>query len=208
MKTLFVNALIKKEPDYGKIVLAINSLNENNFAICYSNQFSDIANEVSKRVEKKIVEKMQVLGCSNPKFSKETEAILFFGEGKFHSVSLAYESKLPTYIITQSSVEEVSKDEIEKMQKKEKGALLKYLMSEKIGILVTTKPGQNRLKRALEFKNKLKEKKGYIFIANDINTQEFENFDVDSFVNTACPRMDLNKGSIINLDKIPKEVIK
>ena len=50
-------------------------------------------------------------------------------------------------------------------------------------------------------KKKLK-KQSYLFICNNINTYEFENFGLDSWVNTACPRMDMEDNKIINIDKL------
>jgi 2-(3-amino-3-carboxypropyl)histidine synthase len=90
------------------------------------------------------------------------------------------------------------------MEKKEKGALLRYLVSEKIGILITNKPGQMRVKKAIEFKKSLKDKRGYLFVDNNMDISQFENFGMDFWVNTACPRMDLTDGPLINLEKIPR----
>ncbi len=80
----------------------------------------------------------------------------------------------------------LSDSEIEKMKKKEMGAILRYLHSDKVGVIVTTKPGQQRFERTIEYKKNLKGKKAYIFIANQIDAAEFENFGLDCFVNTAC----------------------
>ena len=74
----------------------------------------------------------------------------------------------------------------------------------KIGIIVSIKPGQEAMKRALALKNKLKNKDSYIFLCNDINTREFENFPaIQSWVNTACPRLDFDS-SIINIADLEK----
>lgn len=208
MKRAFFTITTKHEPNYDSIKKEISKIPYKKFALLFSNQFANVANRIEKTSEKDFIAKMQVLGCSNPKFSNDVEAILIIGEGKFHTVSIAYESKLPTFVLENEKIWEVNSEEIEKMAKKEKGMLLRYLNSEEIGIIVTTKPGQLRLDKAMDFHKKLKEKRSYIFVANDINISEFENFGLDSWVNTACPRMDLTDGPIINLDKIPKEMIK
>ncbi|MEA3414018.1 MAG: diphthamide synthesis protein [Nanoarchaeota archaeon] len=203
MKTLFISIDSKNKPDYNKFVKEINNIPYENIALCYSNQFIEVANKIEKKINKNILNKFQVLGCSNPQFNKKVEAILIIGQGDFHAVSLAYESKLPVYVLEGEKIRKVSNKEIEKLSKKEKGAMLKYLNSDNIGILVTNKPGQERLKRAIEFKNSLKSKKGYLFMSNDINIAEFENFvGIDFWVNTACPRMDLSDAPIINLEKL------
>lgn len=205
MKKFYIGVKVKKEPNYDLVLKKIKSeINDKKIAILYSNQYEDVAKKIANLMKNQVVFYMQILGCSNPKILKEIEAILVIGQGKFHTVSIAYETNIPTYVLENNSLWKVSEKDIEKMQKKEKGMLLKYLNSEKIGILVTSKPGQKRIKKAIEFQMNLKNKKSYLFISNNINIEEFENFGIDCWVNTACPRMDLTEGQIINLDKIPK----
>jgi diphthamide biosynthesis enzyme Dph1/Dph2-like protein len=204
MKTRFIPVTIKKEPKYEKIGKLIKEIPEKKLALCFSNQFMEVSKKIYEKFPEKFVYKTQVLGCSNPKFPKEVGGILIVGQGKFHSVSLAYESGLPTYILENNLIKKIKNEEIEKMKKKEKGAYLGYLNAKKIGILVSTKPGQERLKKAMEFKDKIKDKKVYIFISNNIDVSEFENFDIDFWINTACPRMDLVDAPLINLEKLEK----
>lgn len=176
-------------------------------ALFYSIQFKEVAKEIFSKIgnKKRVTIFSQILGCSNPKIPKETKAILLIGNGRFHAISLAYESKLPVYLYDNGKFTEIFKEEISKLVSNEKAALLNYLSSDRIGILVSTKPGQERLKNALDFKDSLKIKKGYIFISNEINALEFENFSLKSYVNTACPRMDLVSPKIINLSRV-KEI--
>ena len=161
MKTIFIGAKIRKEPNYEEISKVIDkSIPEKKIAICYSNQFAHIAKKLPEFLKKEVVQKIQILGCSNPQFSKEVESILIVGQGKFHSVSLAYETKLPTYILEDEKIEKISAEDVEKMEKKERGMYLKYLESKKIGILITNKPGQQRLKSAINYFKALKDKEG------------------------------------------------
>ncbi|MEK6827050.1 MAG: diphthamide synthesis protein, partial [Nanoarchaeota archaeon] len=141
---------------------------------------------------------IQVLGCSSPKFPSETEAILLLSTGKFHAVSLAFESKIPVYVLEENNLKKISKEEIDLLDKKRKTSYLKFLNADKIGILVSTKPGQENLTKAVSFKSKLKDKKSYLFMGNNIDINEFENFGINSWVNTSCPRMDFDS-SVINL---------
>jgi len=203
MKTLFFKAKSNRKIEKSKI-LDISKQLPINIAIAYSIQFEESALEVKKILEPKhnILSFTQVLGCSKPSFSKETQAILLISSGKFHAISLAYETKLPVFIFDNNELEEISKKDLEMIEKKEKASYLKYLHSENVGILVSTKPGQNRLKKALEFKRNLKGKKYYLFLSNNINIEEFENFGLDSWINTACPRMDMNESNIINISKL------
>lgn len=203
MKTLFIQAKSKQKIDKSKISKISKKLPKN-IAITYSIQFEELASEIKNILESEhnITSLKQILGCSKPTFSKDTQAILLISTGKFHAVSLVYEAKLPVFIFDNNKIEEISKKDLEIIEKKEKASYLKYINAEQVGIIVSTKPGQNRLKKALEFKRNLKDKKSYLFLANNINIAEFENFGLDSWINTACPRMDMNESNIINISKL------
>ncbi|MFH1585564.1 MAG: diphthamide synthesis protein [archaeon] len=206
MKTLFIPAKTKSEVNKSKIV-GISTKLPKNIALAYSIQYKDAAEEIKKILSKKhnITNLTQVLGCSKPNFTKNTQAILLIGSGRFHAVSLAQQTKLPIYILNRNNLQRISRKDIEMFEKKQKASYMKFLNSNKIGILVSTKPGQQNLKKALAFKNKLK-KKSYLFISNNIDTSEFENFGLNSWVNTACPRLDMNDNKIVNLKELNHKV--
>ncbi len=202
MKTLLIPAISKQKPNKANLS-KLNKLPKN-LAIAYSIQYINMAKQIKKELFKahNITKFQQVLGCSQIKFPESTKAILLISDGKFHATGIAIESKLPVYIYNNSTLQEISKKEIENLQRKQKVAYMKYLHSYNIGVLVSTKPGQQNLIKAIQFKKQNK-KKTYLFIANNLNTAEFENFpQIQSWVNTACRRMDMNDNSIINIDKI------
>lgn len=170
-------------------------------AIAYSIQYQELAFEIRKILTNhNITSIIQILGCSQPKLPKNTKAVLLIGSGRFHAVSLAYETKLPVYILEKNQLTNISEKDIELYEKKNKASYVKFLNANNIGILISTKPGQENLKRALNLKKKLK-KNSYLFISNAINISEFENFALDAWVNTACPRLDMDS-SVININRI------
>jgi 2-(3-amino-3-carboxypropyl)histidine synthase len=183
---------------------SLKKIKENKIALCYSIQFEELAKNIEKQFDKKIAQRVQVLGCSSPKFNKEIEAILIIGEGKFHPVSLSYTTGKKVYVFNEFGLKEINQLEISNLEKREKGAYLKYLNSKKVGIIISTKPGQQKMQRAIDFKKENKDKKNYLFITNEINVNEFENFKLNSWINSACPRIDLDNTSIINMSKIEK----
>ena len=203
MKTIFIPVKIKSKVNKSKI-LSLSKELPKNISIAYSIQYKDIALEIKKILSQthKITKLIQVLGCSKPSFLRNTKAVLLISSGKFHAISLAIGSGLPIYMLEHNQLRKISKQDIESFKKKQKTSYLKFLHADKIGILVSTKPGQQNLKKANEFKRKLKDKKSYLFISNNIDTREFENFGLNSWVNTACPRLDMENNSIINIDKI------
>ena len=201
-KTLFIPAQRKLKANKSKI-LEISKQLPNNIAIVYSIQFKDLANEIKQILSKKhnIIGVMQVLGCSQPKLPKQTQAILLIGSGKFHATGLAIETNLPIYILEKDKLCQISEKDIQNLKQKQKASYMKFLNAEEVGILISTKPGQQNLKQAIKIKKQLK-KKSYLFLSNNIATSEFENFGLDSWINTACRRMDMNDSRIINSDKI------
>ena len=202
MKTIFIPAKSKQELDYSNIIGQLEKLPKN-IAICYSIQFEHQAKELASILKNKHITAIkQILGCSRPSFPKNTQAIILIGQGRFHSVSLQYETGIKVYLIENSKINEVSEKDVENMKKKQKASHVNYLSQNKIGILITNKPGQQRLQKALELKKKLKTKKTYLFLCNNIDTSEFENFGLKSWINTACPRLDLDDYRIINAKEL------
>ena len=201
MKTLFIPAKINLEINEKKILdlnLPIN------IVIAYSIQYKEVALRIKEFLSKKhkILSLIQVLGCSSPKLPEKTEAILLISSGKFHAVSLAATTNLPVYVFNSGNMEKISKEEIELFNKRKKVAYLKFLNAEKIGVLISTKPGQENLKKSLILK--LKNKIPYFFLSNNINNKEFENFGINSWINTACPRLDFDN-SIINIKDLERK---
>jgi len=224
MKTLFIPAKLKLEINEKKIKKISKKLPKN-IAIAYYIQYENYAKQIKKLLNSnhRITNFIQILGCSKPKFPKNTKAILLISDGKFHAISLAYETKLlgsdkikninndftmteqklPVYILENNKLTKISNEEIKNLEKRHKASYINYLNSDKIGILISTKPGQYRLKKALQIENKIKNKKSYLFISNNINTAEFENFpEIEAWINTACPRLDMESSRIVNADKI------
>lgn len=208
MKTVFIPAKIKLEVNKSRILKISKKLPEK-IVIAYSIQYQDQAKEIKRLLQSthKITKFAQILGCSKIKPPQSTKAILLISSGKFHAISLALETKLPVFILEQDSFYEVSRKDIEFFEKKQKASYLKFLKSNTIGLLVSIKPGQQNLKKALDFKKTLKNKKPYLFLENTFDVNQFENFGLDSWVNTACPRLDINDNSIINMSSLNLEQI-
>ena len=203
IRTLFIPAKSKVNINRIKINQISKKLPKN-IVIAYSIQYQSLAFEIKQVLSNhNILGIIQVLGCSHPKLPKNTQAILLIGSGRFHAVSLAYETKLPIYILERNQLTHISEKDIELYEKRNKASYLKFLNSDKIGILISTKPGQQNLKRALEFKKKTK-KQAYLFISNNINKGEFENFGLNSWVNTACPRLDMDS-NVVNISRLLKK---
>ncbi len=200
MKIMLINAkykkdikeVLKKAKIYGKVGILTTAQ--------HMHQLKD-----AKKILKNSVIGGQVIGCNiknAEKIKNKVDCFLFIGSGEFHPLEVALRTGKEVYIANPYSnqVTKISKEEIEKKKKERKGKYIKFLNARKVGILVSTKPGQYNLKKALELKNKIK-KECYIFLFNTLREEELENFpDIDIFINTACPRIEFKK--IINLQDI------
>lgn len=211
MKTLFLDARYKY-----KVKLPANVIDKlpKNVAIATTIQYLDSIEDIKKDIDKSGKKatllqgehskfKGQILGCditrrNLPKLDKKNiDGFLFIGDGVFHPKILLFSQegkKRPvfTYNPKSKKFSQIKESEIKTIEKRYKGALLKFHTSSNIGIIVSTKPGQQRLKKALEIKKKIqkKDKNVYVFVCNTLDFNELENFNfIDMYINTMCPRI-------------------
>ena len=152
----------------------------------------------------------QVLGCSVPRIPASAGQILYIGSGKFHPIGIFLKTKKEVIAADPltNSVSRITAKDVEALEKRRKGALLKFLTSDSIGILVSTKPGQTNVqggrKKIEALKKKYKSKKFYMFAFDTLQASYLENFPfIQCWVNTACPRLfeDFEKG-MVNLEDL------
>ncbi|MBI2581342.1 diphthamide synthesis protein [Candidatus Woesearchaeota archaeon] len=153
----------------------------------------------------------QILGCGYSKMefdSANTDAFLYVGDGMFHPETLLLGSDKDVYTFDPFTKEfkMLGREWAERIRKKEKGALLTFLSSDNIGVVVTVKPGQLGVqvsfKQIFSLQQKFPAKKFYYLVCDTVDFTQLRNFPfVQCFVNTACHRM------LDDYDKFPKPVI-
>lgn len=150
----------------------------------------------------------QILGCDIKqalRIDEQVDAFLYIGTGRFHPLTIKRKTGKEVYCLNPETghTDRITHEEIKESERREKAGLAAFHSASKVGIIVTTKHGQQRLKDALELKTKL-EKKSYIFMAETIDLNDFENYELDCLVNTACPRLveDESPRPIINIDRV------
>lgn len=195
--------------------IEISKLPEKLF-LAYTIQYKSLAENIKKQLEAnkiKIEKFQQVLGCSNV---KTRLPILLVSTGRFHAQNLFFQTPIiketlkkpmmSLYILENDKILQIPEKDIEAQRIKRKTALIRFLKAERVGILVSTKPGQEKLNEAIKLTKNLKKqgKQTYIFISNNIDLNQFENFPIDSWVNTACPGLSMDNSDIINIRDIPK----
>lgn len=204
-QTLFIPA-IKKNLSLKLPKSEIKKLPKKLF-LAYSIQYKNLALSIKKQLTTNkihVKEFQQVLGCSE---IKTKLPILLISTGKFHAQNLFLQSP-DIYYLENNKILKIPQKEINKLKQKKQTALIKFLKAEKIGILVSTKPGQEHLKQALALKQTLikQNKQPFIFISNNIDVNQFENFPIDSWINTACKGLIYDNFNIINLSDLPKKI--
>lgn len=186
-----------------KLDVDINNINfdilPEKIVLAYSIQYKNLAEKIKEKLGGRIEAYKQVLGCSQ---LKTKYPILLIGSGRFHALNLALQGNT-VYIFEGSKINKLDEKEISKIKAKRKVALSKFLSAEDIGILVSLKPGQENLKKALILREKFvkKGRKTQIFLADNINIDELENYNIDSWINTACQALSFDS-RIINLSEI------
>jgi len=148
--------------------------------------------EVIESKKTKRLQEHQILGCDCSNLLDNSFPIVFVGDGWFHINNVSYNHrKQDVYLINPLLLqsEKISYDE--KFIRQRYAAIAKALECKSFGILVSSKPGQKRLKLAKKIKA-LFEKHGkvaHILVSDYINENYLLGIDVDCYVNTACPRI-------------------
>lgn len=201
MKILFIEARKK----IGKIKIDIKLPKK--IHIFYTIQYKSLAEKVKKYLEKEgheILGFNQLLGCSKIKIKASP---LLVSTGEFHALNLLDNKEIKEiFIYEEGKIKILGKKEILKLKSKTKAMIAGFLASETIGLLLSKKPGQNKLIEIesilKKLKNKFPEKKFYVFVSDIIDLKELENFPVDFWINLACPGIEFDSNKIINYEKI------
>lgn len=155
----------------------------------------------------------QILGCDVPQLPiGDFDAFLYIGDGVFHPYEILYKNKIDLFIYNPKTHDfyKIGRDEAEANLKKQKGALAKFYHCKNIGVLISTKPGQNRLRFTTELEKKFPDKNFYFFVCDTLEYDQMENFPfIEVFINTMCQRIALDDAKkvprpIINLEDLPE----
>lgn len=141
----------------------------------------------------------QIVGCdfSNAKcVSKDVEAFLFLGGGRFHAIGVALDTGKPTTIADPYERRAFTiHDEAKTILTQRWASICEAKEAERFAILIGLKSGQKRLGEALELKEKLEKigKRATMLAIREITPEALMQFpEIDAFINTACPRLSLD----------------
>ncbi len=220
MKLLFVSAKSKKFPNFYSIPFHSLLSNFSKIGIISTTQFFNLIPELKKALEKQkkkaiIYKNPNILGCNAiaaERIQDKVDAFVFLTSGEFHILNAINRIKKPIFqlnpITGQFTKFDSQKTEI--IKQKQKIIEKKFILAKNIGLLITTKPGQQKLKESIKIKKQLenKGKNVFMFIFNNLDLNQFENFpEIQLYVNTACPGLMLDSDKIINLEQV-NQIIK
>jgi len=130
-----------------------------------------------------------VLGCSS--FSLESDCTVIIATGVFHAINIAIKSGKPVFIIGPSGVSRLDESLVDSFLRKQSIRASKVLDADCIGVLVSTKSGQEHESLGEQIVSQLRNlgKEAYLFVANELSALQLNDFPVDAWINTACPRI-------------------
>ncbi|MBC8462946.1 diphthamide biosynthesis enzyme Dph2 [Candidatus Bathyarchaeota archaeon] len=139
----------------------------------------------------------QILGCSYGTViavKGEVDAYLYVGGGKFHPMGIVMSTSKPVIIANpyNGEVSRITEDDLMDIAKRRMAAITVSKEATVFGILVSSKPGQNRLEKAEELAGKLTVagKIPVIIYLDEIRPEHVNNYiEPEVLVNTACPRI-------------------
>jgi len=196
VKTVFMPAKVK-DIDLARVLKKVK-IKEKRIGLISAIQYVDYLDEAKEFLESKGYEVHiggQMVGCNASKaisIKDKVDAYLFIGSGEFHPLELIDSTKKELYFVNPVSgkISKFSREELEKLERKRMAKIKKYLLADKIGILVSSKPGQEALKASLKFAEDCG-KEAYVFLVNEIDINKLEDFnDIKMWVNSACPRLE------------------
>jgi 2-(3-amino-3-carboxypropyl)histidine synthase len=214
MKTLFIEAKYEGKVNLTKI--KVDSLPKK-IGLITTVQFVDYLDKIKAYLDsygKKVLvgkgkQKYpgQILGCdakSPIEIQNKVDAFLYIGTGRFHPLIVGVRTKKPVFTFNPISGKQnkLENKEIENYKKRKKAAFVKFLSSDTIGIIVSTKPGQHNIKQLTSLEKKYPKKEFYTFVTETLDYKQLENFPfIEAWVNTACPRIEEDI-KIVNIEDL------
>jgi 2-(3-amino-3-carboxypropyl)histidine synthase len=145
--------------------------------------------------DKRINNAGQVLGCNVTVASsirEDVDQFLYLGSGDFHPLAVSLATG-KTVIVLDPMMQEVRdvEQQKEKILRQRHGAISLASEAKSFGIIVSSKPGQQRkaLADALKAMILSKGKKASLIVMDNVTPDQLLAFQLDAFVSTACPRL-------------------
>jgi 2-(3-amino-3-carboxypropyl)histidine synthase len=122
------------------------------------------------------------------------DAYLYIGGGKFHPSGIVMSTGKPVIIANpyNGEVSSIKEEDLMNLAKRRVAAITIAKNSKRFGVLISSKPGQKNLEKAIELQSLLKEqgKEAALIYMDEIRAEHINNYsEPEVLVNTACPRI-------------------
>ncbi|MFT4890263.1 MAG: 2-(3-amino-3-carboxypropyl)histidine synthase [Halobacteriales archaeon] len=146
----------------------------------------------TRRGDERLTHEGQVLGCNYASADIDADQVLYVGGGKFHPLGLAMEHPDKHVVIADPVNNVVDVADTEKFMKQRYGAVHRAMDAESWGVIFSTKIGQGRWDTATDIVDSNDD--AYLLTMDEITPDRLQNFGLDAYVNTACPRVTTDDG--------------
>ncbi len=211
MKKLFLE--FRKKVTGSEDFSVLDSLEGKTVSIAGTIQYLDFIPSIKKYLEslgKKVLIKKgafhpgHVIGCNPSAFDVRADTLLLLADGKFHATNNALILNREIFVFNLNKLEKLSLQDLEKYKNRTNAKKSKFLHSTNVGLIVSTKYGQNfkGIKQIQERIEKLK-KNVFLFETDNITLNDLENFpDIELWINTACYGLGLDDPKVVNLQDL------
>lgn len=141
----------------------------------------------------------QVIGCDYGNaiaIRKVVDAFVFVGGGRFHAVGVELATAKPTVVADPYEQRAYSIGaEAQRIRKQRWASIQKAIQSERFGVLMGLRTGQQRVEIALRIRDTLTKagKQTTLLAVRELTPDSLLEFpSIDAYVNTACPRISLD----------------
>jgi 2-(3-amino-3-carboxypropyl)histidine synthase len=139
----------------------------------------------------------QVLGCyyrNAREVAGDVEAYLYVGGGEFHPKGLVMSTGKPVVVANpfNATVRLMTEDDLMGLAKRRVAQIAAAKTAERIGVLVSSKPGQRATTVAEALRARFAEKgcEAVIIYLDEVRAEHLNNFvEAEAFIDTACPRL-------------------
>lgn len=147
------------------------------------------------RGDKRVKNAGHVLGCNVTAASSikdEVDQFLYLGSGDFHPLAVSLATGKPVIVLDPIMQEIRDVEELrDKILRQRHGAISLASEARSFGIILSSKPGQQRKTLAESLKGMIigKGRKAFLIAMDNVTPDQLMAFQLDAFVSTACPRL-------------------
>jgi len=147
------------------------------------------------RGDKRVKNAGQVLGCNvtaATSIKDEVDQFLYLGSGDFHPLAVSLAAGRPVIVLDPLMREVRDVEQLkDKILRQRHGAIALASEARSFGIIISSKPGQQRKGLADKLKGMLISNgmKAFLIVMDNVTPDHLMAFQMDAFVSTACPRL-------------------